>query len=125
MSTTFTNTGCATSVKAGNTVEQFDAECDGYVVQYFNGNYGKDNEVNGYYETFDSYKNDVSSGSYTPDISVVGSGSTTVVFTAEELQQAVNSGKESITLAKDIELTGFITVADDANITIKDRKSVV
>ena len=123
--TTFTNTGCATSVKAGNTVEQFDAECDGYVVQYFNGNYGKDNEVNGYYETFDSYKNDVSSGSYTPDISVVGSGSTTVVFTAEELQQAVNSGKESITLAKDIELTGFITVADDANITINGNGNTI
>ena len=123
--TTFTNTGCATSVKAGNTVEQFDAECDGYVVQYFNGNYGKDNEVNGYYETFDSYKNDVSSGSYTPDISIVGSGSTTVVFTAEELQQAVNSGKESITLAKDIELTGLITVADDANITINGNGNTI
>lgn len=51
----FVDTGCAVSVREGTALNDFEGStADGFAVQYFNGNYNEPNNVNGYYNSFET-----------------------------------------------------------------------
>ena len=120
--TTFENTGCAVSVKEGNTVGSYtDVKQDGgYAVQYFNSGI----TVNGYYNTMDTYlaQQNSDNPSFTPDVDVTSNSNQKVVFDEDELQNAVNAStdgtKITIVIGKDIALTQPISLSSNQKVEI-------
>ena len=114
---TFTDTGCAFSLKGGNTLGTADSVDLGsaLAVQYFTSGEGA---VNGYYTSVGSFKADQEDSSYTPDLTVTDTNK--VVFNEKQLNEAINSASDAttITLGSDITLTNAVVLASNKNITI-------
>lgn len=98
-STTFENTSCAVSIKAGNTIESYTdvIQESGYATQYFNNGY----ITNGYYNDMNTYleqqKNSGTAGSsYEPDVDVTEDSNQTVVFDSDGLEKAIADAKNDV-----------------------------
>ena len=106
----FKDTGCATSLKTsdGNKIGSFDSVTLGatYAVQVFGSPAAK---LNGYYMTFEKYSADSEDGSYSDfDYDANNEYEDIVVFSTQQLQNAINGGHDTIRVAAGI-YTGDIS----------------
>ena len=101
--TTF-DTGCAVSVKDGNSVTFLDNVTvkDGFAVQSFNNGYSQ----NGYYNDYNNYAEDVNNGAFTPDVNIA-SPTNKVALSAEGLVDLLKNSQngDTIVLGKSITLS--------------------
>ena len=100
--TTFENTGCSVSVSRDNAMGTVqNVTFAGFAIQYFNGKYNQEDEVNSYYTDYPTYAADAENGTYNDGISVVGrtdGPSNFVVFNDTGLATALNSAKDGDTI---------------------------